>query len=257
MLRSPCPGCPSVGAPAAPGPAAPSPAAPSPVLSRGQWQAEPRPGGAGASRPPPCCASLLAADLFDILLPMLNIYQEFVRNHQYSLQILAHCKQNRDFDKLLKHYEAKPDCEERTLETFLTYPMFQVTASSRGTTWWCQTLSPAGSIWWWGRISRGWNPCRASAARAVLGWGCGGDPALPGQRWGTAGSWADPEPSLPSLSFSTRSLGAFTTSQIRGLEVAAGGDREPSVRPQPTRIPPRPRLMPCCGLLCCRSPGTS
>lgn len=58
---------------------------------------------------------------------MLNIYQEFVRNHQYSLQILAHCKQNRDFDKLLKQYESKPDCEERTLETFLTYPMFQVT----------------------------------------------------------------------------------------------------------------------------------
>ncbi|MEQ2315726.1 Ras protein-specific guanine nucleotide-releasing factor [Ameca splendens] len=57
---------------------------------------------------------------------MLNIYQEFVRNHQYSLQILAHCKQNRDFDKLLKQYEAKPDCEERTLETFLTYPMFQI-----------------------------------------------------------------------------------------------------------------------------------
>ncbi|KAG7281482.1 hypothetical protein CRUP_012425 [Coryphaenoides rupestris] len=27
------------------------------------------------------------SDLFDILLPMLNIYQEFVRNHQYSLQI--------------------------------------------------------------------------------------------------------------------------------------------------------------------------
>ncbi|XP_077796229.1 ras-specific guanine nucleotide-releasing factor 1 isoform X15 [Macaca mulatta] len=70
--------------------------------------------------------TLVLADLFDILLPMLNIYQEFVRNHQYSLQILAHCKQNRDFDKLLKHYEAKPDCEERTLETFLTYPMFQI-----------------------------------------------------------------------------------------------------------------------------------
>ncbi|CAL8350290.1 unnamed protein product [Merluccius merluccius] len=69
---------------------------------------------------------LVATDLFDILLPMLNIYQEFVRNHQYSLQILAHCKQNRDFDKLLKQYEAKPDCEERTLETFLTYPMFQI-----------------------------------------------------------------------------------------------------------------------------------
>uniref|UniRef100_A0A3Q2Z5X2 Ras protein specific guanine nucleotide releasing factor 1 n=1 Tax=Hippocampus comes TaxID=109280 RepID=A0A3Q2Z5X2_HIPCM len=70
--------------------------------------------------------TLVLADLFDILLPMLNIYQEFVRNHQYSLQILAHCKQNRDFDKLLKQYEMKPDCEERTLETFLTYPMFQI-----------------------------------------------------------------------------------------------------------------------------------
>ncbi|XP_069768080.1 ras-specific guanine nucleotide-releasing factor 1 isoform X5 [Narcine bancroftii] len=70
--------------------------------------------------------TLVLADLFDILLPMLNIYQEFVRNHQYSLQILAGCKQNRDFDKLLKQYEAKPDCEERTLETFLTYPMFQI-----------------------------------------------------------------------------------------------------------------------------------
>uniref|UniRef100_A0A3P9NUX5 Ras protein specific guanine nucleotide releasing factor 1 n=1 Tax=Poecilia reticulata TaxID=8081 RepID=A0A3P9NUX5_POERE len=45
--------------------------------------------------------------------------------HSY-LQILAHCKQNRDFDKLLKQYESKPDCEERTLETFLTYPMFQI-----------------------------------------------------------------------------------------------------------------------------------
>ncbi|KAA8590122.1 hypothetical protein FQN60_014056 [Etheostoma spectabile] len=71
--------------------------------------------------------TLVLADLFDILLPMLNIYQEFVRNHQYSLQILAHCKQNRDFDKLLKQYEAKPDCEERTLETFLTYPIFPAT----------------------------------------------------------------------------------------------------------------------------------
>lgn len=66
------------------------------------------------------------ADLFDILLPMLNIYQEYVRNHQYSLQVLANCKQNRDFDKLLKQYESNAACEGRMLETFLTYPMFQV-----------------------------------------------------------------------------------------------------------------------------------
>lgn len=103
---------------------------------------------------------LPTADLFDILLPMLNIYQEFVRNHQYSLQILAHCKQNRDFDKLLKHYEAKPDCEERTLETFLTYPMFQVPhagllgGQTRG-----RTVSPKDG---W---ERGGQPPRSPASR--------------------------------------------------------------------------------------------
>ncbi|XP_024155127.1 ras-specific guanine nucleotide-releasing factor 2 isoform X3 [Oryzias melastigma] len=70
--------------------------------------------------------TLVLADLFDILLPMLNIYQEFVRNHQYSLQVLANCKQNRDFDKLLKQYESNAACEGRMLETFLTYPMFQI-----------------------------------------------------------------------------------------------------------------------------------
>ncbi|XP_078252686.1 ras-specific guanine nucleotide-releasing factor 2-like isoform X2 [Rhinoraja longicauda] len=70
--------------------------------------------------------TLVLADLFDILLPMLNIYQEFVRNHQYSLQVLANCKQNRDFDKLLKQYESNQACEGRMLETFLTYPMFQI-----------------------------------------------------------------------------------------------------------------------------------
>uniref|UniRef100_A0A669F819 Ras protein specific guanine nucleotide releasing factor 2 n=1 Tax=Oreochromis niloticus TaxID=8128 RepID=A0A669F819_ORENI len=70
--------------------------------------------------------TLVLADLFDILLPMLNIYQEFVRNHQYSLQVLANCKQNRDFDKLLKQYESNAACEGRMLETFLTYPMLQI-----------------------------------------------------------------------------------------------------------------------------------
>lgn len=112
-----------------------------------------------------------AADLFDILLPMLNIYQEFVRNHQYSLQILAHCKQNRDFDKLLKQYEAKPDCEERTLETFLTYPMFQVAA---------MTFTGAG----WGGGTEG-SPGRTQSPTTPAG----GEPAdhactCPLQQWG-------------------------------------------------------------------------
>lgn len=101
---------------------------------------------------------------------MLNIYQEFVRNHQYSLQILAHCKQNRDFDKLLKHYEAKPDCEERTLETFLTYPMFQVTAGT-GTGRGDVTTVPAATV---GLSSANRSPKVASGggySRVQMGWG--------------------------------------------------------------------------------------
>lgn len=74
---------------------------------------------------------------------MLNIYQEFVRNHQYSLQVLANCKQNRDFDKLLKQYESNAACEGRMLETFLTYPMFQVNSTSTHV---CSQLSILVSI---------------------------------------------------------------------------------------------------------------
>lgn len=116
--------------------------------------------------PLPAEPRLLAADLFDILLPMLNIYQEFVRNHQYSLQILAHCKQNRDFDKLLKHYEAKPDCEERTLETFLTYPMFQVRHPA------CRPTRVHAHVGGWAVGSGGVRPAESQACRAGqgLGW---------------------------------------------------------------------------------------
>lgn len=70
----------------------------------------------------------LLSDLFDMLLPMLGIYQEYVRNHHYSLQVLAEYKQKLDFNRLLKRYEEKPVCEGRSLATFLTYPMHQVTS---------------------------------------------------------------------------------------------------------------------------------
>lgn len=62
-----------------------------------------------------------------MLLPMLSIYNEYVRNHHFSLQVLAECKQHSAFNLILKQYEAKPVCEGRSLETFLTYPMHQVT----------------------------------------------------------------------------------------------------------------------------------
>ena len=65
-------------------------------------------------------------DLFDMLLPMLSIYQEYVRNHHYSLQVLTECKSNTNFATVLKRLEAKPACQGRSLETFLTYPMHQI-----------------------------------------------------------------------------------------------------------------------------------
>ena len=61
-----------------------------------------------------------------MLLPMLGIYQEYVRNHHYSLQVLAEYKQKPEFNSLVRRYEEKTICEGRSLETFLTFPMHQV-----------------------------------------------------------------------------------------------------------------------------------
>ncbi|KAK2169257.1 hypothetical protein NP493_1191g02015 [Ridgeia piscesae] len=70
--------------------------------------------------------TLVLGDLFDMLLPMLGIYQEYVRNHHYSLQVLAEYKQKYHFNQLITRYEEKSICEGRSLETFLTYPMHQI-----------------------------------------------------------------------------------------------------------------------------------
>lgn len=48
-----------------------------------------------------------AGDLFDMLLPMLSIYQEYVRNHHYSLQVLTECKSNTNFATVLKRLEGE------------------------------------------------------------------------------------------------------------------------------------------------------
>lgn len=71
--------------------------------------------------------TIYIGDLFDFLLPVLSIYQEYVRNHHYSLQILTELKsKSPEFQNLLKTYENKPKCEGRTLDVFLTYPMHQI-----------------------------------------------------------------------------------------------------------------------------------
>lgn len=43
-----------------------------------------------------------------MLLPMLSIYQEYVRNHHFSLQVLAECKQREKFANMLRRLEEKP-----------------------------------------------------------------------------------------------------------------------------------------------------
>lgn len=73
--------------------------------------------------------TLVLGDLFNMLLPMLTIYQEYVRNHHFSLQVLAECKQREQFSLILRRLEDKPQLNGRTLETFLTYPMHQVSNS--------------------------------------------------------------------------------------------------------------------------------
>ncbi|XP_047506554.1 ras-specific guanine nucleotide-releasing factor 1-like isoform X2 [Pieris napi] len=70
--------------------------------------------------------TLVLGDLFDMLLPMLTIYQEYVRNHHYSLQVLTECKQSQPFTHLLARLESKTACQGRSLETFLTFPMHQI-----------------------------------------------------------------------------------------------------------------------------------
>ncbi|CAG0919797.1 unnamed protein product [Notodromas monacha] len=56
-------------------------------------------------------------DLFDMLLPMLSIYQEYV---------VTECKQNVEFAHFLDKLENKSGIQGRTLENFLTYPMHQI-----------------------------------------------------------------------------------------------------------------------------------
>ncbi|OWA52235.1 Ras-specific guanine nucleotide-releasing factor 2 [Hypsibius exemplaris] len=70
--------------------------------------------------------TLVLGDLFDMWLPMLSIYQEYVRNHHYSLQVLAECKQSREFSGILRRLEEKLQVQGRSLEQFLTYPMNQI-----------------------------------------------------------------------------------------------------------------------------------
>lgn len=79
-------------------------------------------------------------DLFDMLLPMLSIYQEYVRNHHYSLQVLTECKSRPEFATVLKRLEAKTACKGRSLEMFLTYPMHQVESCKQQIINSCETL---------------------------------------------------------------------------------------------------------------------
>lgn len=64
-----------------------------------------------------------AGDLFDMLLPMLSIYQEYVRNHHYSLQVLTECKSRAEFSIVLRRLETKPACKGRSLEVREKYKL--------------------------------------------------------------------------------------------------------------------------------------
>ncbi|CAF1324688.1 unnamed protein product [Rotaria sordida] len=66
-------------------------------------------------------------DLFDMLISMLHIYLEYVRNHHYSLQCLVECKlSNPGFNKFLERCEMKAACEGLTLDILLVLPMNRI-----------------------------------------------------------------------------------------------------------------------------------
>ncbi|KAK7573318.1 hypothetical protein V9T40_010509 [Parthenolecanium corni] len=70
--------------------------------------------------------TLILGDLFNMLIPMLSIYQEYVRNHHYSVQVLTECKQSSAFSVILYKLENKPACHSSQLDTFLMTPMHQI-----------------------------------------------------------------------------------------------------------------------------------
>ncbi|XP_065221705.1 ras-specific guanine nucleotide-releasing factor 2-like isoform X3 [Planococcus citri] len=70
--------------------------------------------------------TLILGDLFNMLIPMLSIYQEYVRNHHYSVQVLTECKQSAAFSTILDKLENKPACHSCQLDTFLMTPMHQI-----------------------------------------------------------------------------------------------------------------------------------
>lgn len=70
--------------------------------------------------------TLILGDLFNMLIPMLSIYQEYVRNHHYSVQVLTECKQSPAFSTILDKLENKPACHSCQLDGFLMAPMHQI-----------------------------------------------------------------------------------------------------------------------------------
>ncbi|KAK1124151.1 hypothetical protein K0M31_007175 [Melipona bicolor] len=68
--------------------------------------------------------TLVLGDLFDVLLPILSIYQEYDRNHHYNLQVLIECKQSSSVFAVL--FIRLRYSKGHSVKTFLTYPMYQV-----------------------------------------------------------------------------------------------------------------------------------
>ncbi|KAJ3603678.1 hypothetical protein NHX12_028422, partial [Muraenolepis orangiensis] len=81
---------------------------------------------AASSKKPPINHDDVSSIFLNSETIMIKSSDSQLADSGFGLQVLANCKQNRDFDKLLKQYEANAACEGRMLETFLTYPMFQI-----------------------------------------------------------------------------------------------------------------------------------
>lgn len=116
--------------------------------------------------PPRPLSPLLAADLFDILLPMLNIYQEFGATTSTACRSWRTASKTVTLTSCSSTTRPSPTVRRVTLETFLTYPMFQVRHPA------CRLYQGACARGWLGGGSGGVATAESQACRAGqgLGW---------------------------------------------------------------------------------------
>lgn len=74
--------------------------------------------------------SVRFGELLLAFLPHMEIYAEFIRNHDKSHRVLEDCLQNSSLAGFLENHHPSHDCEAHQLKTLLHLPVTRVSAES-------------------------------------------------------------------------------------------------------------------------------